>query len=133
MVPPTMHQPLRLIQWIATKTWLDCRDSISIKGFDIFRKDRIGRRGGRVLIFIQSSLKYSVIDDVPDCQNVLESCGIEIFSDWATAAWIVQFLPTNSMKANSHSYLNRSRTSLDNLPHLRQALPSLLQEEHRIT
>ncbi|GAB1864019.1 hypothetical protein CAJAP_05098 [Camponotus japonicus] len=86
------------------ETWLDCRDSINIKSFDVIRKDRIGRRGGGVLIFVQSTLKYSIIDDVSDCQSAQESCGIEFFSDldeWKR--YLVFFIPKQGEDAKFHS------------------------------
>ncbi|XP_032687248.1 uncharacterized protein LOC116851692 isoform X2 [Odontomachus brunneus] len=42
----------------------------SIKGFDAVRKDREGRNDGGVMILIHNRLKYSLVPDVYDCEEL---------------------------------------------------------------
>lgn len=123
-----MSQALKIIQWnlrsfkhkcnelinysrytdifIISETRLDFRDSITFKGFDIIRKDRIDRRGGGVLILVRSNLKYLILEDIPDCQGRLETCGITIFSDQGKISIISLYRPPDSPQINSLMWSN---------------------------
>ncbi|CAL1672215.1 unnamed protein product [Lasius platythorax] len=59
------------------ETWLEPQDNIRLKGYDIIRNDRIGRRGGGVLIFVRQGIKYSILDNINDGHGNLEVCGVK--------------------------------------------------------
>lgn len=45
-----------------TESWLKPKNQFELNGFNVIRKDRIGKTGGRVIMFIAKSLKYIVIE-----------------------------------------------------------------------
>lgn len=120
-----MIQPLRIIQWnaksikykinelshnsldfdiiIISETWLDVTD-INIRGFDVIRKDRMGRRGSGVLIFIRSSLKYSLVEDILDLQGTMETCGLCVWSDLGKIDIISIYRPPDSPRIDPRSW-----------------------------
>lgn len=119
-----MIRPLKIIQWnsksikynelshysldndifIISETWLDFSDNIKLKDFDVIRRDRLCRRGGGVLIFVRSSLKYSIIEDVPDLHGAIESCGVNVWSDQGIISIISIYRPPDSPRINSRSW-----------------------------
>lgn len=62
-----------------SETWLNSLDSITIKGFDIIKKDRVGRRGGGVAIRIKDGIKYSERTQIFNCNGAIEACAIDLF------------------------------------------------------
>ena len=50
--------------------------AISIDGFDVIRKDRVGNRGGGVCIYIKNNLNYKVV--LSESNNNIETIFIEI-------------------------------------------------------
>lgn len=91
---------------IISETWVDFRDSIYFNGFDVIRKDRLGRGGGGVLILVRSSLKYVSIDFIPDCHGNIEICGIELFSSEGKITIISLCRPPNSPHINPRVWSN---------------------------
>ncbi|XP_025262523.1 uncharacterized protein LOC109610335 isoform X2 [Camponotus floridanus] len=88
------------------QTWLKPNDQFSFKGFDIIRKDRLHGRGGGVLILVKSNLKYSILNNIPDCQGNLEVCGIELFLKQGKMSIISLYRPPSSSRINSRSWRN---------------------------
>lgn len=66
---------------LLTETWLRDDEHISLKGFDLIRRDRQKKNGGGVAILIKSGIKYQVINGMYDCNGALETCGVEIHTD----------------------------------------------------
>lgn len=90
--------------FIISKTWVEHTDSVKLKNFDTIRKDRSGRKGGGILIFIQSNLKYQIIKiykDTPDCQGRFEFCGVELFLDSGKFVIISIYRAPDALTINS--------------------------------
>lgn len=83
---------------------MDHLDNISIKGFDVIRKDRIGKRGGGVLILVRSNIKYSIINDTPDCQGKIKSCGIDVYTEDGKISIISIYRPPESLRISSNAW-----------------------------
>jgi len=92
--------------FLISETWLDPKDQITFKGFDIVRKDRIDRRGGGVLIMVCSNLKYNIMENIPDCQGNLEACGIELFLKQGKMSIISVYRPPDGSRINSRMWQN---------------------------
>jgi hypothetical protein len=58
---------------ILSETWLDEAENVYQKGFDVMRKERNERAGGRGAIFINNKLKYSHKDGL-----YADNCKIEV-------------------------------------------------------
>lgn len=92
--------------FIISETWLDFSDNIKLRDFDVIRRDRLCRRDGGVLIFVRSSLKYSIIEDVPNLHGAIESCGVNVWSDQGLISIVSVYKPPDSPKINSRSWSN---------------------------
>lgn len=66
--------------FLLSETWLNPFDSITIKGLDIIRKDRVGLRGS-VAIGIRNGIKYSEKNLIFDCNGAIEACAIDLFTN----------------------------------------------------
>lgn len=49
---------------ICTETWLKPCDQFQFPGFSIYRKDRIGKKGGGILVLIVNKIQYKVIENL---------------------------------------------------------------------
>lgn len=64
----------------------------------------MGRRGGGVLIFVRSSLKYSKVENIPDLQGAMEKCGLCVWSDLGKINIISIYRPPDSPRINPRSW-----------------------------
>lgn len=92
--------------FLISESWLDFRDTISVRGFDVIRSDRIGCRGGGVLILVRSSIKYSILNNIPDCRGGVEICGISIYTEFGKISLIALYRPPDGPTINSLSWNN---------------------------
>ena len=61
--------------------WIDNDDNnmtFDVSGFKTFRKDRLNRQGGGILILIRSHFAYSVIKNLTSPDNTVEIAGLTI-------------------------------------------------------
>ena len=65
-----------------TETWLNdsnCNEEVEIEGYQIIRRDRIGKRGGGVMIYIKQCYKVRELNlENPNLENSLETIWVEI-------------------------------------------------------
>ncbi|XP_076644973.1 uncharacterized protein LOC143354605 [Halictus rubicundus] len=64
--------------FICVETWLKPEMRIAFKGFNTVRKDRIGRRGGGIAIFIKRSIDYCILPNIRSFNNLIETCSIKL-------------------------------------------------------
>lgn len=92
--------------FLISETWLEFQDSIRLKGFDVIRNDRIGRRGGGVLIFVRQGIKYSIMENISDGYGGLEVCGIKVFTDLGTISIISLYRPPDLPNLSNQQWMN---------------------------
>jgi len=92
--------------FLISETWMEPQDNIRLKGFDVIRNDRIGRRGGGVLIFVCQGFKYSIMGNINDGHGSLEVCGIKVFTDQGTISIISLYRPPDLPNLSSQQWLN---------------------------
>lgn len=65
---------------ILTETWLciDNRDSALVDGYEACHVTREGMRSGGVSIFYKGNLKLKMIEELSVCNNIIESCVVEL-------------------------------------------------------
>ncbi|EFN64174.1 hypothetical protein EAG_00662, partial [Camponotus floridanus] len=59
-----------------------------------------------VLIMVSSNLKYSLIENILDCQGNLEACGIELFLKQDRMSIISVYRPPTASRINSRMWQN---------------------------
>lgn len=91
---------------LLSEIWLTLEDNITLRNFDIIRKDRMGRRGGGVAILIRSSIKYSKVDIHFDCHGQLEICAIKIFDSVGDTLLVSCYRAPDSQRINSIDWNN---------------------------
>lgn len=64
---------------LLSETWLQKKDNINIKNFDIIRKDRSTKKGGGVAILIRNGIKYQRTSVEYNCNGQIELCSINLF------------------------------------------------------
>lgn len=62
--------------FICGESWLKPETRIAFKGLNVVRKDRIGRNGGGIAIFIKKSINYCILRDIRSFNNCIDSCKI---------------------------------------------------------
>lgn len=77
-LPELQHRAHAFDVIILAETWLKPQEPKYLQGFDVVSKEREGRTGGGVLIFIKNNVKYKINDQVYFCDN-LEICAIEVY------------------------------------------------------
>ncbi|XP_070517902.1 uncharacterized protein, partial [Cardiocondyla obscurior] len=68
----------------------------NIRKFYTVRRDRIGQRGGGVLIYVDNRLKYKIIPRIYDCGGKIEACGIKVFLKGEVISLISCYCPPRS-------------------------------------
>lgn len=81
---------------LISETWLSDKDKVRLKGFDIVRKDRLNNKGGGVAIFIRNGLKYMSKDIKYQCDNKLEVCAIDLFTNKGIISFVSCYRPPQS-------------------------------------
>lgn len=79
-LPELQHRANNFEIILLSETWLSPEDNTYIRGFDVVRSDRLTHNGGGVAIFISHKLKYKKVTRIFNCNNNIETCAIEIFT-----------------------------------------------------
>ncbi|CAG5103233.1 Protein of unknown function [Cotesia congregata] len=79
-----VHNSRNVDIFLISETWLKKKDIIYAKGFDVVRSDRARGNEGGVMIMVRSTLRYSVVRDLFDC-NGAESTVDLTFVDYNSA------------------------------------------------
>ncbi|XP_034936031.1 uncharacterized protein [Chelonus insularis] len=79
-LPELQYRASNFDVMLLSETWLTDDDSISVKGFDVVRRDRVGRPGGGVAILVRNNIKYKRKHGLYNCNNNIELCAIELFT-----------------------------------------------------
>lgn len=78
-LPELQHRSKDFDVILLSETWLSPRDNITVKGFDVVRKDRDENIGGGVAILVSNALKYQRIYNLDNCRGNIELCAIQLF------------------------------------------------------
>lgn len=78
---------------VLVKTWLKDSDRVSLRGFDVIRHNRSGKKGGGVTIFIRTDVKYQEKKVRYKCNGQLEVCGADITIDNKSVSIIGVYKP----------------------------------------
>lgn len=65
---------------ILSETWLNSGSSFFISGFEIIRRDRMHGKGGGVAVCLKKGIKFTVVDDIYDCDGEIEVCAVTLYS-----------------------------------------------------
>lgn len=88
-----------------SETWLLQSQIFLLKGFDIIRQDRVGRRGGGVALLINHKFRYKEIAVQENCNGKLEVCAAEIIFHGESLFLISCYRPPNSGRISVEEWL----------------------------
>lgn len=87
-----------------SETFLQEQDICNLYGFDCIRKDRHGRRGGGVCIFVRKNIKYNTIPVIFDGGRKIEACAIQVFLDAEHLIFVSAYRPPNVLGINKQDW-----------------------------
>ena len=84
-----------------TETHLNSSIKIFVPNYFVIRKDRVNKKGGGVAFILKKDIKHEILPDLN--LKIIESLGIEIFTDIGIIRFYVVYMSQNCTKKNNYS------------------------------